>query len=167
MPPEQEIIIFLLLVNTVAAVFSFLQGYLSDKIGPRFVLIMGGFGTLCGLVLTTLIPGDMFYVMATVVIIGGGFGIAAFWVAGRKLMLILAPPAQIGEYFGFLNLTKKFAVVGIILLPSIKLIAYQNFQFSEAMSYRIALAAQLPMLVLGIFFLFLVKVPTEQKNLVK
>ena len=166
-PTEQQIIIFLLLVNTVAAVFSFVLGYLADKIGPRTVLIMGAFGTLCALIIAALIPSEMFYFMAVALILGGGLGIAAFWTAGRKLMLILAPPAQIGEYFGFLNLTKKFAVIGIIMLPTIKLIAFQYYQYSEATSYRIALIAQLPMLILGIFFLFLVKVPTEQKNLVK
>ena len=163
MPPEKQLVLFLLLINTFAAGFSFIQGYLSDKVGPRFVLIIGAFGTLCGLAITTIIPQEMFFAMAAIVILGGGFGIAAFWVAGRKLLLILAPPAQVGEYFGFLNLTKKFAVLGIILFPLIKFIAFQNFHYSEATSYRIALAGQLPLLILGIFFLFLIKIPKKSE----
>ncbi len=163
-PTEQQIIVFLLLVNSAAAIFSFVLGYLADRIGPRTVLIMGAFGTLCALVIAALVPREMFYIMALALIIGGGLGIAAFWTAGRKLLMILAPPEHIGEYFGFLNLTKKFAVIGIIMLPTIKLIAFQYYQFSEASSYRIALIGQLPMLLLGIFFLFLIKMPSENKN---
>ena len=42
----------------------------------------------------------------------GGVGLAGVWTAGRKILLELVPPDQVGRYFGLYGITTKVSVVG-------------------------------------------------------
>lgn len=51
----------------------------------------------------------VFYLL---VVLFGGVGLAGIWTAGRKLLMDLAPRAQLGEYFGLYGITVKLSVIG-------------------------------------------------------
>ncbi|MBL8756628.1 MAG: MFS transporter [Planctomycetes bacterium] len=49
----------------------------------------------------------------TVTLVGGGaLAMASVWTAGRKVVLLLAPPDRVGEHFGLYGITVKVSVLG-------------------------------------------------------
>ena len=159
-PGEGSIMMLLILVNLSGAAFGFILGFVTDRIGGKKILIISGFSTAIALLFVALLPKSAFGLMMPILVVGGGLGIAGFWTAGRKLLIDLAPKENISEYFGFYNLTKKLSVFGAILLPTIRALFSQSM--TEAMSYRAAILAQMPFLILGIIFLFLIKMPGKK-----
>ncbi|MFO1030336.1 MAG: MFS transporter [Planctomycetota bacterium] len=88
----------------------------------------------------------------TITLVGGGaFGMAGIWTAGRKLLLQLAPPDRVGEYFGLYGITVKVSVLGSTLYGML----------ADAFGSVPALLAQLAPLLLGLACLAMVRMPTQ------
>ena len=164
-PGESKIVLLLILVNLSGAVFGIILGFITDKLGGKNVLLISGASTTLALLIIVFLPQQAFIVVLILVVICGGLGIAGFWTAGRKLLIDLAPAENISEYFGFYNLTKKLSVFGALTLPILREVFSSNF--TESVSYRLAIAAQIPFLLLGMLFLFLIKMPKKQGNFPK
>jgi len=60
-----------------------------------------------------------FQAFAAAAITGGAFAIAGIWTAGRKVLIELAPPEKIGQYFGLYGLTTKISVLGSLIFSII------------------------------------------------
>lgn len=87
-----------------AAVGSFLNGLLTDRIGPRKVLLFSG--VLWLVVLAILMAVDT---LTPFVVAGclGGVALGAYWTASRPLLIRFAGSENMGQYFGFLALVNK------------------------------------------------------------
>jgi len=96
-------------LNFGSFVFGLAAGPWTDRWGSGKVLKLA----VASLTLTILVLGLVkdFEVFSLVGILGGGFGFAGIWTAGRKRVVELSPPGEVGGYFGFYNLTTKISVV--------------------------------------------------------
>lgn len=79
----------------------------------------------------------------------GAFGLAGVWTAGRQIVLVLAPPDRIGEFFGLYGITLKLSVVGSVVYGLV----------SDAFGDKPAMLAQGVQLLLGLGCLAMVRLP--------
>lgn len=89
----------------------------------------------------------------TITLVGGGaLGMAGIWTAGRKLLLDLAPPERVGEFFGLYGITVKVSVLGSSVYGVL----------ADGFGCRPALLAQAVPLLLGLLFLAMVRMPSRR-----
>jgi len=82
----------------------------------------------------------------------GAFGLTGIWTAGRKVIVQLAPPDQIGQYFGLYGITVKLSVFGAVVY------GYVHHSFGA----KPAMLAQSTQLLLGLLCLFMVRLPAAR-----
>lgn len=108
----------LLMVGIAAAVVGgFLWGPVVDRLGPKRTLEL-----VLATWIATLLSAALIPVLGLPRVLFWGVGAAAgialggTWSADRPLMLTLAPPARIGEFYGLYSMVGRFAaVVGPLL----------------------------------------------------
>ena len=83
---------------------------------------------------------------------GCAFGLTGIWSAGRKIIVVLAPPDQIGQYFGLYGITIRLSVFGAVVYSSV----------SDAYGSKPAMLTQSAQLLIGMFCLFMVRLPAKQ-----
>lgn len=66
-----------------------------------------------------------------VTVLGGGFGAAGVWLAGRRVLVDLAPRDRLAEHMGLLGLTRKASVFGTLMLATL----------ADTYGWRVAIAA--------------------------
>jgi UMF1 family MFS transporter len=86
---------------------------------------------------------NLFAMQLTVIVIGG-CALAGIWTIGRKILVVIAPPEQLGRYFGLYGLTLKVSTVGSLTFGVL----------ADVLSYRWALGSLLVYITLGALFLF-------------
>jgi len=101
-----------LAITLPALAYGVLVGYIADRFGATraFTVSVGCLtGGLAGAALTGgWAPGLFLAAMCGF----GGVGLAGVWTAGRKILLELVPPDQVGRYFGLYGITTKVSVIG-------------------------------------------------------
>ncbi len=112
-PPQTVLVLFLMLVNASAFGMGIIAGALTDRRGSSRVLAAAA-GSLA-VTLAICASSGRFILFAGACLTGGAFAIAGIWTAGRKRLIEMAPPAQLGEYFGLYGLTTKISVLGSLL----------------------------------------------------
>ncbi len=90
------------------------------------------------------------YVLTMAVV--GAIGLAGIWTAGRKVLLVLAPPDRIGEYFGLYGITTKLSVIGSTVFGLI----------SDLFGLRVAICSQAGFLAAGLVLLYMVRIGRGQ-----
>ncbi len=102
-----------LLVGVVGAIAGGLTiGRLVDRFGPRNTQ-MGVLSvwlvslTMVAIIAWLDLPSALFWLIAVLL----GIALGGLWTADRPLMLQLAPPAQLGEYYGLYYMIGRFAAV--------------------------------------------------------
>ncbi|MDO8484389.1 MAG: MFS transporter, partial [Candidatus Limnocylindrales bacterium] len=110
--------VILLSLTLVAIVMSFVWGWLCDRQGPKrtlvWVLISWAVGLLVGGVALGFGPSGLAPFLIAGAILGSGLG--GVQVADRVLMVRLAPPDRLGEFFGLYGLVGKGSqVIGQLL----------------------------------------------------
>jgi UMF1 family MFS transporter len=95
------------IIFALAAVLgSFIFGKVTDRIGPKKTLFIAGIMWL----VTTLILLKIFSITSFFIAgILGGIALGSVWTAMRPLTIQLSPAKDIGQFFGFLELTDKFS----------------------------------------------------------
>lgn len=100
-----------------AALLAPLWGLLVDRAGPKHALDVVLLTWMLGLTVVVLIPvlrlpKEVFF--PTAFLLGGALG--GTWSADRPLMLGLAPPARLGEFYGIYAMVGRFsAILGPLL----------------------------------------------------
>jgi len=114
-PQADSMVAFLVLLGLAFSALAFVFGLLQARWTDRHPLrVLRASALAMGL---ALLGGACFgggdTTWFTITLVGGGaFGMAGVWTAGRKVLLQLAPPAQVGEYFGLYGITVKISVLG-------------------------------------------------------
>jgi UMF1 family MFS transporter len=104
--------VMLLAAIASAVLGGFLWGPVVDRIGPRrtLVRVLGVWAaTLLGAILVPLLslPPALFWGVAAL----AGIALGGTWASDRPLMLVLAPPAKVGEFYGLYSMIGRFAAV--------------------------------------------------------
>jgi len=142
---ERQVGITMMLLTTSAAVWGLLWGVLLRPLGAFASYAIAAAGLLVLTLLLAVGPGAG--AQAAIVALGG-MGTAGLWVAGRRLLLEVAPPGQIGEYAGFYSLTTHISSLGAILFGLLS---------DWDRSYRAAMLSLAVALALGIGLLTLMR----------
>jgi len=105
---DQDLVLALLITNFAGFPATLLYGLVAQRVGPKagiyFALAIYAGACIWGMIMTTI--GE-FMIMAVIIgcVQGGVQGLS------RSLYASLIPPGQPGEFFGFYNMTTKFAHV--------------------------------------------------------
>jgi UMF1 family MFS transporter len=129
----------LIAIQLSALIFSIWIGRLSDRFGPKAMILVvtAAWIVAIGLVLLT----DRFVVILAASVLGG-LGLGGIWVTGRTLLIQLTPSDQIGKFMGLYGMTGKFSAVGALIFGI----------FADLFSYNTALGFQILLLVCGFYF---------------
>jgi len=120
---------------------SFIAGRAGDRFGQKKVLTVAGVTWIAVIVLLMFVQNYTIFLVAGVL---GGAALGAVWTAQRPKMLELVADKDVGQFFGFLELTNKFSgVFGPIIFGAL----------AHAVSYFAALASLVVFFVAGLFLL--------------
>lgn len=142
--------LILLSLAVVAVIASFGWGALVDRLGPKRTLMIVLGSWAIGLVLGGIslgVPGTPGLVMFLVAgaILGSGLG--GVQVADRVLMVRLAPPEQLGEFFGLYGLVGKGSqVIGQLLYGAILFLLLSSLGNG---AYQVAVISLLVTMLIG------------------
>lgn len=100
-------------LNIAALAGGIAWGPLTDRITPRRAMITAALflGAAIGIAEFFRSEGLTFWSM----ILLGGPGVAGLWVAGRKWVVQLAPPGEMGSLFGLYGMTNKLSLVNAVI----------------------------------------------------
>jgi UMF1 family MFS transporter len=138
--------------TTFAVVGAFVYGRLADRIGPKktltIVLIQWAVVFVAA---ASTFHQPVFWVIGAL----AGIALGGTWTADRAFLTRLAPPEQVGEFFGIYGLVGRFAAVIGPLIWGVTLWALPDDW--GLVRYRIAVLTLLTSVVLGFIVLMGVK----------
>lgn len=137
-----------LLLNGLALVFGIALGRLTDR-RPLLVMAASAVALLIALAGGALFGGTHPLGFTLTLVLCGSFGLCGVWTAGRQVVLVLAPPDRVGEYFGLYGITNKLSMLGAVVYAVVR----------DHAGHPQALLAQSPQLCLGLVFLLMVRLP--------
>ncbi len=141
------LVVLALALNALAAVAGIALGPWADR-APLAVMRASAVA-LCGALLGgTAFGGTSALGYLLTLVLLGAIGLSGIWTAGRKLVLLLAPPERVGEYFGLYGITLKLSVVGAAVYGVV----------NDHAGAKPAMLAQAAQLLLGLVFLAMVRV---------
>jgi len=139
-------------LNVTAFVAGCLMGKWTDRFGAWQVLMVAiGATLLTFLVCATAHFAPLFIVT---LLTFGSIGITGIWTAGRKLLIELAPPGEIGKLFGRYGLSGKLSAIGSILFAVL----------ADIWGYRSAIWLEVFLLAVGLFFIYRVGLLRKSPN---
>jgi UMF1 family MFS transporter len=151
---DEQVRVLLIISTSFAIVGSFLYGRVVDHIGPKktltIVLIQWGVVFIAA---ATTVYSPVFWIIGAM----AGIALGGTWTADRAFLTRLAPPAQMGEFFGLYQLAGRFAAV---TGPLIWAATTDGLAGLGMVRFRIAILVLLVNVVLG--FIFLMRVREEQ-----
>ena len=146
--------LLLLSLTVVAVIASVLWGRMVDRSGPKrtlvAVLISWAIGLTLGVISLSIsgVVGLALFAFAGAIL---GSGLGGVQVADRVLMVRLAPPAQVGEFFGLYGLVGKGSqVIGQLLYG---LIIGLFLVEGENVAYQLAVLSLLGTMLIGLWLL--------------
>jgi MFS transporter, UMF1 family len=140
-------------LQITALVSGLLQGAWTDK-APLAVMRWSALALLVALVGGAAFGGNS-VLGYTIALVGcGAFGLAGVQTAGRKVVLLLAPPERVGSYFGLYGLTVKLSVIGSVVYGFVE----------HGAGAKPAMLAQSVQLLLGLLCLAMVRIPPAKPD---
>jgi len=130
-----------------------LGGRLSDRMGSRRAMISAAVSFISAVIICSLCVTP--YVFFPAFIVLGGYGLSTVWTAGRKMLLSLAPPGQVGKYFGLYNVGHKLSMIGTALFG---IVADVEVPGMHAGGYRAGLLLQVVSMAVGMALIWKVRV---------
>lgn len=144
----QETMVLILVLNLAAALGAWVFGYVQDRIGHRLALLLTLLGWIAVCVIAAMAQNKVqFWVAATI----AGLCMGSSQSAGRAMVGLLAPPAQLAEFFGLWTTATRIAsIIGPISYGLITWLADGN--------QRMAILACGVFFVAGMLFLWPMRV---------
>lgn len=142
---NRELDAFLITATGCAIVGSYLWGCVTSGWGARRTLswVLGGWTVALTVALVSL-SSRLFWMVGPL----AGVCLGGAWVTGRTLVVELAPPDQLGEFFGLYGLTEKFTAIAGPLLWGVTVFCFQRWG-AEVVGYRIAVGELLAAILVG------------------
>lgn len=145
---ESEVQIALMLGILGATLGGLSWGFIVDWIGPKpsLLMVIGLWSIVITLTFSIPLFGlapVIFWAIAPL----GGYSLGATWAADRPLMLRLAPPEHIGQFYGLYAMVGRFAA---IIGPLVWALIVNGLDWGRPA----AVAAFLPMMALAAWFIF-------------
>lgn len=140
---QQETMVLIFVLNIAAAVGAFAFGYFQDRIGHKLGLgiTLIGWVATCAIAALTTTKGGFWW--AAVI---AGLCMGSSQSAGRAMVGLFAPPAQLAEFYGLWAFaTRLSAIIGPLM--------YGALTWMTGGNQRIALASTAILFVLGLFAL--------------
>jgi len=147
---DTEAILVLLALTVVAIVASFGWGALVDRLGPKrtLMVVLGSWAVgllIGGLSLGLENPWKISLFLLAGAILGSGLG--GVQVADRVLLVRLAPPERLGEFFGLYGLVGKGSqVIGQLAYGGIILLLFDSLGVG---AYQVAVVSLLVTMLIG------------------
>ncbi|MHC5037849.1 MAG: MFS transporter [Planctomycetota bacterium] len=151
-----DIIVLGLGISGSAFLAGLAMGKITDKLGSKPTLLAAAVSLTVTLGIVGFTP--LSWLALGAIFSVGALGLAGLWVAGRKLLIELAPADRIGEYFGLYGITIKISVIGTTLFAVLVDVLPEEGHWN----YRLAILTQLILIVPGIFLLWRVKTTKPQ-----
>jgi len=140
---DQELVNFLVIATIFAMLGSCLIGWLASYLGARKSLLSVLALWVGALLLATISQSKgLFWLVGPLV----GIGMGGVWVTGRVMLIELAPPDRIGEFFGLYGFSGKLSS---IIGPLVWGFTVQVFAGLGIHKYRLALLLLIFLLVAG------------------
>jgi UMF1 family MFS transporter len=123
-------------------------GFVSDRAGPKRTLVAVLVLWLVAITLAAgaLVPWMLFAAGPLV-----GIALGGTWTVSRVMLVALAPPEKIGEFFGLFSLAGKVSAVAGPAITA--LILFLLEETIGTVAYRIAMGSLAVIIVLGLFLL--------------
>jgi UMF1 family MFS transporter len=137
-------------LNIIAMIVGILIGRWNDH-NPLSVMRVSAVVLFLALIGGAVFGGNNPLAYLSTLVALGAFGLTGIWSAGRKIIVMLAPPDQIGQYFGLYGITIKLSVFGSVTYGLI----------SDSYGSKPAMLAQSAQLLIGLLCLFMVKLPNK------
>ena len=151
---SSQVRLLLITSTTFAVAGSLFFGWLVDRIGPKRTLAIVLIQWMVAFIATAAtFHGPVFFAIGAL----AGISLGGTWTADRAFLTRLAPPEQMGEFFGLYQLAGRFAAV---IGPLIWAFTVDGLEDLGDLRYRIAILVLLVNVVLG--FLVLMTVRTNQ-----
>ena len=149
--------VILLGLTLVAIAMSFVWGWLCDRHGPKrtlvTVLISWAIGLLIGGLALGFGPAGLIPFLVAGAILGSGLG--GVQVADRVLMVRLAPPERLGEFFGLYGLVGKGSqVIGQLIYGATILLLLGPLGIG---AYQVAVLSLLITMFIGLWLIWPVR----------
>jgi UMF1 family MFS transporter len=135
-------------LQVLALVAGITQGRWTDR-APLAVMRWSALALLVALVGGAAFGGVSVLGYGITLVGCGAFGLAGVQTAGRKVVILLAPPERVGSYFGLYGVTVKLSVIGSAVYGFVE----------HAAGAKPAMLAQGVQLLLGLLCLAMVRVP--------
>ena len=146
---RMEIMMWMIPFSLSALALGILGGRLSDRFGAGRVLLSAAGAYVVAVLICGISSSRAAFYGAFILF--GGYGLSTIWVAGRKMLLDLCPPGQVGKYFGLYNVGHKLSMIGILLFG---LLADVNIPGLAAGGYRAGLLVQIVTMAAGAACIF-------------
>lgn len=133
-----------------AVVLTYPLGPLADRKGPKFTFYIVGslwiVATGMFIISDILIPKESLFLAA--VLIGPAMG--GTWVVQRQMVIELAPPGEVGQYFAFSKFAGKVsASIGPIIFSGVLNLGLEILGLSTTESYRLSVFSLLLFFLAG------------------
>ncbi|MBD3271458.1 MAG: MFS transporter [Elusimicrobia bacterium] len=158
---QAQIINFLVVSTTSAALGSLVWGWLTDRWGNKTTMTIILSGWVIALTLAMLSAHkNMFWLVGPL----AGICLGGVWVTGRSIVVQLAPKAKLGEFFGLYGLTGRFTAILGPMLWGITTYVFALMQ-KEELGYRIAVGTLLCSITLGLILFQFVRFPGKKESI--
>ena len=146
----------LLIVSTISAVIGSLGcGWIVDRFGAKRTLRNALIGWVIALSIVILTGNFWVFLFAASLI---GIFLGSIWTSDRPLLITLVPKDMLGEFFGLYSLAGKTAAIGGPLIWSLVVRLFRSY---GVLRYRLAVAAMLVLVCIGL--IILLKVPQRKQ----
>ncbi|HEU4394704.1 MAG TPA: MFS transporter [Planctomycetota bacterium] len=115
--PESEVTWLLIGLALAGTIAGFVAGKVCDAVGPARVILSAVLALAVVATVDSITADRTLAIWVTV--IGGGYGAAGVWLAGRRALVDLAPPDRLAEHMGLLGVTRKASVFGTVVLATL------------------------------------------------
>jgi len=144
---QNQVTKFMLIAATFSIIGSFVCGYICDAIGPKKTLK----GILIGWIITLLLAAFsmsqwLFWFVGPL----AGMFLGSVWVTARAMLVKLAPPERLGEFFGLYGFTDKLSA---LLGPMLWVMVLLVFKEWGIVRYRFALGSLIIFMLSGFWVL--------------
>lgn len=138
-----------------AVLLTYPIGPIADKWGPKAAFYVVGSAWIVATLIfifsglkvgNAVIPAELAYVSAVLV----GMALGGTWVVQRQMVIELAPPDDVTQYFGFSKFTGKIsAAIGPMLYSGVQYVVIRFYKVEISLSHRIAIASLLVFFIIG------------------